>query len=94
VSVHARTRLEEERLLFARTENAGVEPVVLRLGMVYGRGVLMIEAARWLARHRLHAPGLSRQGLPPVGAARALSPAGLDDLLCRFPLRGVRPLDR
>jgi nucleoside-diphosphate-sugar epimerase len=53
VSVHARTRLEDERLLFARTENAGVEPVVLRLGMVYGRGVLMIEAARWLARHRL-----------------------------------------
>ena len=28
-------------------------PVALRAGMVYGRGVLMIEAARWLARHRL-----------------------------------------
>jgi nucleoside-diphosphate-sugar epimerase len=27
--------------------------VVLRLGMVYGRGILMIEAARWLARRRL-----------------------------------------
>jgi nucleoside-diphosphate-sugar epimerase len=53
VSAHARTRLEEERLLFQRTQNTGVEPVVLRLGMVYGRGVLMIEAARWLARHRL-----------------------------------------
>ena len=28
-------------------------PVSLRAGMVYGRGVLMIEAARWLMRHRL-----------------------------------------
>jgi nucleoside-diphosphate-sugar epimerase len=28
-------------------------PVVLRAGMIYGRGVLMIEAARWLLRHRL-----------------------------------------
>ena len=27
--------------------------VVLRAGMIYGRGVLMIEAARWLLRHRL-----------------------------------------
>ena len=28
-------------------------PVVLRLGMIYGRGILMVEAARWLARRRL-----------------------------------------
>ncbi len=27
--------------------------MVLRLGLVYGRGILMIEAARWLARRRL-----------------------------------------
>jgi len=53
VSVHARTRLQEERLLFKRTAGTGTEPVVLRLGMVYGRGVLMIEAARWLAQRRL-----------------------------------------
>lgn len=53
ISVHARTRLEEERLLFARTQDTGCHPVVLRLGMVYGRGILMIEAARWLARRRL-----------------------------------------
>lgn len=53
VSVHARTRLEEERLLFARTSGTATAPVSLRLGMVYGRGVLMIEAARWLARRRL-----------------------------------------
>ncbi len=53
VSVHARTRLEEERLLIERTRRSSTTPVVLRLGMVYGRGILMIEAARWLARRRL-----------------------------------------
>lgn len=53
VSVHAHTRLEEERLLVERARGTGTTPVVLRLGMVYGRGILMIEAARWLARHRL-----------------------------------------
>jgi nucleoside-diphosphate-sugar epimerase len=53
VSVHARTRLAEERLLFARTEGTGTTPVVLRLGMIYGRGILMIDAARWLAQRRL-----------------------------------------
>src|SRR5262245_16124942 len=53
ISVHAQTRLEEERRLFARTEGTATTPVVLRLGMVYGKGILMIEAARWLARHRL-----------------------------------------
>ena len=53
ISVHARTRLEEERLLFARVQDTGMSPVVLRLGMIYGRGILMIEAARWLARRRL-----------------------------------------
>ena len=52
-SVHARTRLEEERYLFRVTEGTGTAPVVLRLGMVYGRGILMIEAARRLARLRL-----------------------------------------
>ena len=53
VSVHARTRLEEERMLIERTRGTSTTPVVLRLGMVYGRGILMIEAARWLARRRL-----------------------------------------
>jgi len=53
ISVHARTRLEEERLLIERTRGTGITPIVLRLGMVYGRGILMIDAARWLARHRL-----------------------------------------
>lgn len=53
VSVHARTRLEEEQLLIERTQGTATSPVVLRLGMIYGRGILMIEAARWLARRRL-----------------------------------------
>jgi nucleoside-diphosphate-sugar epimerase len=53
ISVHAQTRLEEERLLFARTLETATTPVVLRLGMIYGKGILMIEAARWLARRRL-----------------------------------------
>lgn len=53
VSVHAQTRLEEERLLIERTRGTATTPVVLRLGMVYGRGMRMIEAARWLARRRL-----------------------------------------
>ena len=53
ISVHAQTRLEEERLLLERAGGTRTEPVVLRLGMVYGRGILMIDAARWLARRRL-----------------------------------------
>ncbi len=53
ISVHARTRLDEERLLFERTKQSATTPVVLRLGMIYGRGILMVDAARWLARRRL-----------------------------------------
>ena len=53
ISVHAKTRLQEERLLFERTKGTETTPVVLRLGMVYSRGILMIDAARWLAERRL-----------------------------------------
>ena len=53
ISVHAQTRLEEERQLLDRARNTATTPVVLRLGMIYGRGILMVEAARWLARHGL-----------------------------------------
>jgi nucleoside-diphosphate-sugar epimerase len=53
VSVHAQTRLQEEQALLGRTRGTSTTPVVLRLGMVYGRDILMIEAARWLARRRL-----------------------------------------
>jgi len=53
VSAHARTRLEEEKLLFDAGKTHGFEAVALRVGMVYGRGILMIDAARWLARKHL-----------------------------------------
>ena len=49
ISIHAKTRLEEERYLFANM----AEPISLRVGMVYGRGILMIDAARWLAKRRM-----------------------------------------
>lgn len=52
-SVHARTRLAAEKCLFAACEGTSMVPVVLRPGMIYARGVLMIEAARWLLRRRL-----------------------------------------
>jgi len=53
ISVHARTRLEQERLLFETTHGTNTAPVVLRSATVYGPGILMIEAARWLAQRRL-----------------------------------------
>ena len=52
-SAHARTRLEEEKLLFHYGEAFGVEAVSLRVGMVYGEGILMIDAGQWFARHYL-----------------------------------------
>jgi len=54
-SVHAQTRLAAERHLFEACEGKDMVPVSLRAGMIYGRGVLMIEAARWLMRHHLMA---------------------------------------
>jgi len=52
-SMHAKTRLEEEKLLFRYGEKYDFEAVSLRVGMVYGEGILMIDAAQWFARHRL-----------------------------------------
>ncbi|MBU1054181.1 MAG: NAD-dependent epimerase/dehydratase family protein [Proteobacteria bacterium] len=49
VSVHAKTRLEEEKYLFNEIENS----VSLRVGMVYGKGILMIDAAKWFAKRHL-----------------------------------------
>lgn len=53
ISVHAKTRLEEERELFRRSKENCFEAVSLRVGMVYGEGILMIDAAQWFARHYL-----------------------------------------
>ncbi len=52
-SAHARTRLAAERYMVARCEGTATTTVALRPGMIYGRGVLMVDAARWLARRRL-----------------------------------------
>lgn len=52
-SVHARTRLQAEQHLFAACEGTEMVPVALRAGMIYARGVLMIEAAHWLLERRL-----------------------------------------
>lgn len=49
ISIHAQTRLQEEIYLFRNVKC----PVSLRVGMVYGKGVLMVDAAKWLARRRL-----------------------------------------
>lgn len=52
-SVHAQTRLAAEQLLFRRCVGTRMTPVALRPGMIYAKGVLMIEAARWLCARRL-----------------------------------------
>ncbi len=49
LSIHAKTRLEEERYLFQEVEN----PVCLRVSMVYGKGVLMVDAAEWFAKRHM-----------------------------------------
>lgn len=53
VSMHALTRLQEEKELFDRCAQVGIEAVSLRVGMVYGQGILMIDAAEWFGRHYL-----------------------------------------
>lgn len=52
-SIHAQTRLAAERLLFQKAEEFDYKPITLRPGMIYGKGVLMIEGARWLMARRL-----------------------------------------
>jgi nucleoside-diphosphate-sugar epimerase len=52
-SVHARTRLLAEQHLLRSADEYGLTAVILRPGMIYGRGILMIEAARWLMRRHL-----------------------------------------
>lgn len=53
ISMHAQTRLEEEKLLFDYNIKSNIETISLRVGMVYGAGILMIDAAQWFARHKL-----------------------------------------
>ena len=53
ISVHAITRLQEEQELFRKCSKAKVEAVSLRVGMVYGKGILMIDTAEWFGKHYL-----------------------------------------
>jgi len=53
ISVHAATRLQEEKDLFRRCSAAKIEAVSLRVGMVYGKGILMIDTAEWFSKHYL-----------------------------------------
>jgi nucleoside-diphosphate-sugar epimerase len=52
-SIHAQTRLHAERYLFSACEGRAMTPIALRPGMIYARGVLMIDAARELLARRL-----------------------------------------
>jgi nucleoside-diphosphate-sugar epimerase len=49
-SIHAQTRLAAEKLLLRASQGTSLQPIILRSGMIYGRGVLMIEVARRLMR--------------------------------------------
>jgi nucleoside-diphosphate-sugar epimerase len=42
-SVHARTRLEAEKYLFRACDNQRTRPIVLRVGVIYGRGAKLTE---------------------------------------------------
>jgi nucleoside-diphosphate-sugar epimerase len=53
VSVHAQTRLMEEQHLFKTCKNTSTKPVSLRVGMVYGKDILMLDAARYLMKKHL-----------------------------------------
>ena len=53
ISAHAQTRLEEEKQLLEKCRENNIEAISLRVGMVYGKGILMIDAAQWFARHYL-----------------------------------------
>jgi nucleoside-diphosphate-sugar epimerase len=52
--IHFRTRLEAERHLI-EASGPSMIPVVFRAGIVYGKGIKLIEAARWMLRHHLMA---------------------------------------
>ena len=53
ISVHAQTRLAAEQHLLQHCSGSRTEVVILRSGLIYGRGILMIEAGRRLMRRRL-----------------------------------------
>lgn len=48
--IHARTRLEGERRLIAIGKTSGMKVLILRAGVVYGKGLKLIESARRMMR--------------------------------------------
>ncbi len=78
-SVHARTRRAAELHLLEACRATDMVPVVLRAGLVYARGMRLIEAARWLMRRGLFAVWPEETWYHPIAlpdylmcAARAL----------------------
>lgn len=55
MSLHGRTRLDAEKHLLRACHTQTMTPVVLRAGVIYGREVKLMKAARWLMRRRLMA---------------------------------------
>ncbi len=95
-SVHARTRLEAEHCLFDACASSEMTPVVLRVGAVYGPGILMLEAARKLMRWRLMAvwrrpTWLHLIALPDLlsGIQAAVEKQGVEGI---YPLCDDRPI--
>jgi nucleoside-diphosphate-sugar epimerase len=53
--VHFRTRLEAESHLVRACKGSSMIPLVFRAGIVYGKGIKLIEGAQWMMRHHLMA---------------------------------------
>ena len=53
ISVHAQTRLKEEQYLFNHCMGKSTIPVSLRVGMIYGKDILMLDAGRYLMKKHL-----------------------------------------
>jgi nucleoside-diphosphate-sugar epimerase len=54
-SIHSRTRLAAEQYLFHACNGQSMKPLVFRAGVIYGRGVKLVEAARKLMSKGLFA---------------------------------------
>jgi nucleoside-diphosphate-sugar epimerase len=88
--------LEAEHCLFDACADSEMTPVVLRVGAVYGPGILMLEAARKLMRWRLMAvwrrpTWLHLIALPDLltGIQAAVEKQGLEGI---YPLCDDRPI--
>lgn len=53
ISVHAQTRLKEEQYLFEKCNGSPTVPVSLRVGMIYGKNILMLDAGKYLMKKHL-----------------------------------------